>query len=127
MSLYFILDDKDSVQDCLPLNSMITNKFTEKPTKNVETHTPKPHVKGADKYSVSNITEETPATCSRTSAIGYFVIDWIVFGGIIFLFVYVFMRCKGNLLTLPRLKIYIFCGKYDSVVFSCFTINRLHF
>ncbi|XP_078319249.1 uncharacterized protein LOC111119659 isoform X2 [Crassostrea virginica] len=103
-------DDKDSVQDCLPLNSMITNKFTEKPTKNVETHTPKPHVKGSDKYSVSNITEETPATCSRTSAIGYFVIDWIVFGGIIFLFVYVFMRCKGNLLTLPRLKIYTFCG-----------------
>ena len=108
MYLDFILDDKDSVQDCMSLNSMITNKFTEKPTKNVETSTLKPHVKGSDKYSASNITD----ACSRTSAIGYFVIDWIVFGGIIFLFVYVFMRCKGNLLTLPRLKIYTFCGKY---------------
>lgn len=62
-------------------------------------------------------TDHTQKSCSRNAAYGYFVLDWIVFIGIIMQFTFVFNghRCKKCIKIQQWKSVYkgyIFSGKY---------------
>lgn len=106
------------VKDCSPQKDTTDLKYHQpKPTKTTSFVLNK--TKHAQKSTDHGhkTTAHAQKSCSRNAAIGYFVIDWIVFIGIIMQFTFVFIRdrCKNCIKTQQWISVYkgfIFFGKY---------------
>lgn len=85
------------VKDCTPQSDTTDSKdYQPKPTKTSFIINKTNHAQKSTDHAQKS-TDHTQKSCSRNAAYGYFVLDWIVFIGIIMQFTFVFNghRCKN--------------------------------
>lgn len=103
-------------KDCSPQNDTADSKdYQPKPTKT------KSVVLNKTNHAQMS-TDHAQKSCSRNAAIGYFVMDWIVFIGIIMQFTFVVKghRCRNCIKNQQRKSVYkgyIFSGKYVMYIY----------